>query len=206
MFITLNAFGCPKIKGILIDACGTNEERNEWMVLTTDVSVSVNSLIIDYDVNNNSGGSSNADIGSGGCTWITPRTSSMDAIKLNTVDGAIGGIFNDGGDVKIFTSDAAGSISLIGSSFSARSATFELASIGGTPSITNRGFAGSQNYTSYITDLDYTQKIYVDTHIAFTPIPTSSTDPGIKGQMAVDATYLYICVDTDTWTRVALAW
>ena len=27
-----------------------------------------------------------------------------------------------------------------------------------------------------------------------------------KGQMAVDATYLYICVDTDTWTRVALAW
>jgi len=31
-------------------------------------------------------------------------------------------------------------------------------------------------------------------------------DPRIKGQMAVDATYLYICVDTDTWTRVALAW
>lgn len=29
---------------------------------------------------------------------------------------------------------------------------------------------------------------------------------GIKGQMAVDATYLYICVDTDTWARVALAW
>ena len=68
------------------------------------------------------------------------------------------------------------------------------------------GLKGNLNFTPNITDLDYTQKIYVDTHIAFTPIPTSSTDPGIKGQMAVDATYLYICVDTDTWTRVALAW
>ena len=68
------------------------------------------------------------------------------------------------------------------------------------------GYSCSVDCTPYIGDLDYTQKIYVDTHIAFTPIPTSSTDPGIKGQMAVDATYLYICVDTDTWTRVALTW
>ena len=158
----------------------------------------------------NIGGESGGDfIPLSGTTVGNPVTGDINSNAGFLVDyggGAIGGIFNDGGDVKIFTSDAAGSISLIGSSFSARSATFELASIGGTPSITNRGFAGSQNYTSYITDLDYTQKIYVDTHIAFTPIPTSSTDPGIKGQMAVDATYLYICVDTDTWTRVALAW
>ena len=70
----------------------------------------------------------------------------------------------------------------------------------------NRGLTGIYDYTSNITDLDYTQKIYVDTHIAFTPIPTSSTDPGIKGQMAIDATYLYICVDTDTLARVALTW
>jgi hypothetical protein len=68
------------------------------------------------------------------------------------------------------------------------------------------GIRGEADYSPNITDLDYTQKIYVDTHIAFTPIPTSSTDPGIKGQMAVDATYLYICVDTDTWARVALTW
>ena len=112
MFITLNAFGCPKIKGILIDACGTNEERNEWMVLTTDVSVSVNSLIIDYDGNNNSGGSSNADIGSGGCTWITPKTSSMDAIKLNTVDSgrlipiSPGGSIPANSTILVLTSDS----------------------------------------------------------------------------------------------------
>ncbi len=69
-----------------------------------------------------------------------------------------------------------------------------------------KGIECNADFSPNITDLDYTQKIYVDTHIAFIPIPTSSTDPGIKGQMAVDATYLYICVDTDTWTRVALAW
>lgn len=69
-----------------------------------------------------------------------------------------------------------------------------------------KGIECNADFSANITDLDYTQKIYVDTHIAFIPIPTSSTDPGIKGQMAVDATYLYICVDTDTWTRVALAW
>mgnify|MGYP003463071668 CR=1 FL=1 len=69
-----------------------------------------------------------------------------------------------------------------------------------------KGIECNADFSANITDLDYTQKIYVDTHIAFIPIPTSSTDPGIKGQMAIDATYLYICVDTDTWTRVALTW
>ena len=54
MFITLNAFSCPKIKGILIDACGTREELNEWMVLTTDTAIVINNLKIDYDINNNS--------------------------------------------------------------------------------------------------------------------------------------------------------
>lgn len=112
IFITFNTFSCPRIKGILIDACGTNEERNEWMVLTTDVSVSVNSLIIDYDINNNSGGSSNADIGSGGCTWRIPRTSSMDAIKLNTVDSgrlipvSPGGTIPANSTILVLTSDS----------------------------------------------------------------------------------------------------
>lgn len=40
----------------------------------------------------------------------------------------------------------------------------------------------------------------------YATVPISASDTGVKGQMAVDATYLYICVDTDTWTRVALAW
>ena len=32
-------------------------------------------------------------------------------------------------------------------------------------------------------------------------IPTSSTSTGIKGQIAVDSTSMYICVATDTWLR-----
>ena len=68
------------------------------------------------------------------------------------------------------------------------------------------GFTALEDLSSNITDLDYTQKKYVDTHIAFTTVPTTSTDTGIKGQMAVDTNYLYICVDTNTWTRITLAW
>lgn len=67
-----------------------------------------------------------------------------------------------------------------------------------------RGIMGQENYTANILDLDYTQKKYVDTHIAFTTVPTSSTDAGVKGQMAIDSTYLYVCVDTNTWVRTLL--
>jgi len=37
-------------------------------------------------------------------------------------------------------------------------------------------------------------------------IPASSSDPGVAGQMAYDADYLYLCVATDTWKRIALSW
>lgn len=70
----------------------------------------------------------------------------------------------------------------------------------------SRGIQSTHDYSANITDLDYTQKKYVDTHIAFTSVPTSSSDTGVKGQMAVDANYLYICTATNTWTRIALTW
>jgi len=34
--------------------------------------------------------------------------------------------------------------------------------------------------------------------------PSSSTDTGSAGQIAVDATHIYICVGTDSWGRVAI--
>lgn len=85
LLFSLNNYSCPKIKGILIDACSTREELNEWMVLTTDTAIVVNNLRIDYDINNNSGGAVNADITSGGCSWITPRASSIDSLKINSL-------------------------------------------------------------------------------------------------------------------------
>lgn len=85
LLFSINSFSCPKIKGILIDACGTKEELNEWMVLTTDTAIIVNNLRIDYDANNNSGGTVNADITSGGCSWRVPRISSIDSLKVNSL-------------------------------------------------------------------------------------------------------------------------
>lgn len=81
----MNSFSCPRIKGILIDACSTREELNEWIVLTTDTAIVVNNLRIDYDANNNSGGTVNADVTSGGCSWRIPRTSSIDSLKINSL-------------------------------------------------------------------------------------------------------------------------
>ncbi|MBX7077369.1 MAG: hypothetical protein K1X33_08680 [Methanobacteriaceae archaeon] len=111
LFIALNSFGCPRIKAILIDACGTIEEKNEWMVLTTDIPISINNLVIDYDVNNNFGGIANSDIGVG-CSWMTPRVSSMNAIKINTLDNnrllpiSPGGTIPANSTILVLTSDS----------------------------------------------------------------------------------------------------
>jgi hypothetical protein len=34
---------------------------------------------------------------------------------------------------------------------------------------------------------------------------TNATDPGVKGTICWDANYIYVCVATDTWKRVAIA-
>lgn len=39
--------------------------------------------------------------------------------------------------------------------------------------------------------------------ITFSSVPTSSSDTGTIGQVAKDSTYLYICVSTNTWERIA---
>lgn len=35
--------------------------------------------------------------------------------------------------------------------------------------------------------------------------PASAVSTGSKGQIAFDSSYLYICVNTDTWKRVAIS-
>jgi len=42
--------------------------------------------------------------------------------------------------------------------------------------------------------------VVVDTH---TPATASST--GKKGTITYDSSYIYVCVDTDTWERVAIS-
>lgn len=36
-------------------------------------------------------------------------------------------------------------------------------------------------------------------------VPTTSTSTGIKGQVAFDDSYIYLCVADNTWKRVALS-
>ena len=35
--------------------------------------------------------------------------------------------------------------------------------------------------------------------------PASATDTGVKGQVAIDAEYIYLCTATDAWVRAPLA-
>lgn len=37
------------------------------------------------------------------------------------------------------------------------------------------------------------------------PAPATATSPGVKNQIAYDASYFYICVATNTWVRAAVA-
>lgn len=39
----------------------------------------------------------------------------------------------------------------------------------------------------------------------FVSVPSTATSSGTAGQMAKDANYLYICIATNTWKRVALS-
>jgi len=36
-------------------------------------------------------------------------------------------------------------------------------------------------------------------------VPANASDTGTAGMLAYDADYLYVCVATDTWKRVAIA-
>jgi hypothetical protein len=40
---------------------------------------------------------------------------------------------------------------------------------------------------------------------ALATVPTSATATGAIGQISFDASYLYVCVATNTWKRVAIA-
>lgn len=37
------------------------------------------------------------------------------------------------------------------------------------------------------------------------PVPATSTSPGTSGQVAASATFLYLCIATNLWRRVAIA-
>ena len=42
-------------------------------------------------------------------------------------------------------------------------------------------------------------------HADVANVPASTTSTGVAGQLAVDADYLYVCVATNSWKRVAIS-
>lgn len=44
----------------------------------------------------------------------------------------------------------------------------------------------------------------VDVAVTANTVPTTSSSLGTVGQIAVDTTYLYVCVATNTWKRITL--
>ena len=45
----------------------------------------------------------------------------------------------------------------------------------------------------------------ITTYVESVGVPATSTSTGIVNTIAIDTNYLYICVATDTWKRVALS-
>lgn len=41
--------------------------------------------------------------------------------------------------------------------------------------------------------------------LALKPVPASSSAPGVPGDVAADASYLYVCYAPNTWRRVAVS-
>ena len=59
----------------------------------------------------------------------------------------------------------------------------------------------------YVTD---TGEFYVHNGTEYVPLitnatPSSASDTGVKGQIAWDGSYIYICSNTDTWLRAPIA-
>jgi len=67
--------------------------------------------------------------------------------------------------------------------------------------------SGATGEPLYATD---TGEVYIHNGTKFVPIitnrtPSSATDTGIKGQVAWDSSYIYVCVSDDAWKRTALS-
>ena len=66
---------------------------------------------------------------------------------------------------------------------------------------------GQLSQLLHITD---TNEVYIHNGTEFVPIitnrtPSSATDTGIKGQVAYDTNYIYVCVNSNVWKRVSIS-
>ncbi len=65
---------CPEILAIWIDACGSPESANEFMIIHSGSGFNVDQLGLDYDPNNNNlpPGTDDVNVNGGSCSWMVP--------------------------------------------------------------------------------------------------------------------------------------
>lgn len=66
---------------------------------------------------------------------------------------------------------------------------------------------GVQGEPLYATD---TGELYIHNGTEYVPLitnatPSSATDTGIKGLVAYDTNYIYVCVNSNVWKRVSIS-
>jgi len=49
------------------------------------------------------------------------------------------------------------------------------------------------------------QALLADRLLNFVPVPATSASNGTVGQVAADASFLYVCIAPSTWRRVAIS-
>jgi hypothetical protein len=49
------------------------------------------------------------------------------------------------------------------------------------------------------------QTLLAQKQLNLVPVPATSTSSGTAGQVAADASFLYLCISTNLWRRVAVA-
>lgn len=98
---------CPSILGILVDACGM-EENNEILFLWSGSGFAVDSATLDFDAANNGPIPADADIGAG-CNWQAPDSIALATVRAICPDAFVmgagpGEIVPAGVPVVVFTS------------------------------------------------------------------------------------------------------
>lgn len=91
-------------------------------------------------------------------------------------------------------------------------------SIGTTLSVTGASTLSSLSVTSITSDTSFTGSPTFSANTTFSDIltcsgtlkisssaPTTAGDPGAAGTVTYDSDYIYICIASDTWKRVAIA-
>jgi hypothetical protein len=62
-------------------------------------------------------------------------------------------------------------------------------------------------YSGNIADVIVSGQLVVfgNTFVANTYVPTANNSVGAKGQISYDSSYIYVCINTNTWRRANLA-